>query len=85
MVLRMVRFFLGSQRKGLAQQRQTHQQENQQRFRGEPAVASHTDTMVARVYGSRLAEFGWWATSGMLQPRATIRLECGEAGTLRFG
>jgi hypothetical protein len=86
MVLRMVRFFLGSQREGLAQQRQAHQQENQQRFRGEPAVANHTDTIVARAYGFRLAELGWRDTRVRVLEAPCYNLaRCGEAGTLRFG
>jgi len=40
MVRRMVRFFLGGQREGLAQQRQAHQQEDQQRSPGVLTVAS---------------------------------------------
>ena len=46
MVGRMVRFFLGCQREGLAQHRQTHQQQD----------ARHTDAMVARAYVPRLTE-----------------------------
>jgi hypothetical protein len=65
MVRRMVRFFLGGQSEGLAQQRQTHQQEDQQRPPGEPTVASHTDAIVARSDGFRLTEYsgprGLWA------------------------
>ena len=46
MVRPMVRFFLGCQREGLAQHRQTHQQQD----------ARHTDAMVARAYVPRLTE-----------------------------
>ena len=56
MVRRVVRFFLGGQRKGLAQQGQTHQKEDKQRPPGEPTVASRTDTIVERAYGFRLTE-----------------------------
>ena len=69
MVLRMVRFFLGGQRKRRAQQRQARQQENQQCFRGMPAVASYTDTIIGRPYGFSLPELGWRATSG---PRCCV-------------
>ena len=54
----MVRFILGRQCKGLPQQRQAHQPENQQSSRQEPAVAGHTDALVARSYGFRLPELG---------------------------
>jgi hypothetical protein len=57
MVGRVVRFFLGGQREGLAQQRQTHQQEDQQRSLEEPAGASHTETMIERSYVFRLTEY----------------------------
>src|ERR1039458_352582 len=56
MVGRMVRFFLGGQRKGLAQQCQTYQQEDKQRSPGKPTVATHTDSMVARSHGLSLPE-----------------------------
>jgi len=57
MVRRMVRFFLGGQRQGLAQQRQAHQQEDANGL-GCSAAAKrgHTDAMVARVYVLRLPE-----------------------------
>ena len=57
MVGRVVRFFLGGQREGLAQQRQTHQQEDASRL-GQSAAAKQgdTDTMVARSYVLRLTE-----------------------------
>jgi hypothetical protein len=56
MVRRMVRFFLGSHREGLAQEGHTHQQEGQQGSPGEPAVASHTNAIVARYDLPRLPE-----------------------------
>ena len=57
MVGRVVRFFLGGKGKGLAQQRQTHQQEDQQRSPGKPTIATYADSMVARSYGFRLPEY----------------------------
>jgi len=56
MVGRVVRFVLGGQRKRLAQQGQTHQQEDQQRSAGKLTAASRTDTMVARSDVLRLPE-----------------------------
>jgi hypothetical protein len=56
MVGRMVRFFLGVQREGLAQEGQTHQQEDQQGSPGMLKLASQTNTMVVRSYGLRLPE-----------------------------
>ena len=72
MVRRVVRFFQGGQGKGLAHQRQTHQQKDQQGPPGEPAVASHTDAKVARSYGLRLPE--------MPRPARALSLE-GEPET----
>jgi hypothetical protein len=67
MVRRVVRFFLGGQRKGLSAEGQTHQQEDQQCSHRKRTTASrlgwsagpkqgHADAMAARSYAFRLAE-----------------------------
>ena len=59
MVRRVVRLFLGGQRKGLAQQRQTHQREDASGL-GYSAAAKWgcTDAMLALAYMLRITEYG---------------------------
>jgi hypothetical protein len=56
MVRIVVRFFLRSQSQGLAQDDQTHQQQEKQCPPGGPPLADRTNAMVTRRYGFRLTD-----------------------------